>query len=528
MSGILFSILIIGPFLWAYLTAGSDYYFGGFLFNPIDGNSYLAKMYQGWSGSWRFTLPYSHQSGDGAYLFLFYIALGHLARLTSQSLQTVFHLIRLIGSGILVFVIWNFYDRVCTTHRARLIAFVLAIFGSGLGWLASFFGVMSSDLWVAEAYPFLSAYANPHFPLGMSILVWVLTPGGIFGQVRISKNKIWVSAFLAIIGVTLAILLPFGIVIAAVMLTGLSIWDGWERVKKKEGTILHKQLLIVKALYSSNDFQKLMLLCIGATPVLVYQIWTTSTDPLLAIWNTQNLTITPPLWDLFVSFAPVLLFTIPGLWIVGRYMESNQRILVLWAIIGLFLLYVPWGLQRRFILGYMIPLAGLAGIGFDFIFSRQRRAALAMLILVFLMALPTNLLIVIGGVGAVQSREPMLFLSKDEKDSLMWLQKNSSQDAVILASPQMGLFIPAYTGRKVLYGHPFETVYAQEQESVVENFYSGNMNGDEISTLTNIDFIYFGPRERKLGEFLPVEQSGLVFQSGDVQILSAEAITRLQ
>jgi hypothetical protein len=49
LAGISFLILITGPYLWAYLTTGSDHFFGGFLFNPIDGNSYLAKMYQaGW------------------------------------------------------------------------------------------------------------------------------------------------------------------------------------------------------------------------------------------------------------------------------------------------------------------------------------------------------------------------------------------------------------------------------------------------------------------------------------------------
>ena len=52
--GLLFVALISASYLWAYQSSGNEYEFGGFLLNPIDGNSYLAKMYQGWLGNWRF------------------------------------------------------------------------------------------------------------------------------------------------------------------------------------------------------------------------------------------------------------------------------------------------------------------------------------------------------------------------------------------------------------------------------------------------------------------------------------------
>ena len=38
---------------------------------------------------------------------------------------------------------------------------------------------------------------------------------------------------------------------------------------------------------------------------------------------------------------------------------------------------------------------------------------------------------------------------------------------LILSSPEMGLFIPAQTGRRVLYGHPFETVNADAEKDLV-------------------------------------------------------------
>ena len=59
------------PYIFASSTAGSDFVFSGFLLNPLDGNTYLAKMIQGWQGHWRFILPYTADQSEGAYLFVF-------------------------------------------------------------------------------------------------------------------------------------------------------------------------------------------------------------------------------------------------------------------------------------------------------------------------------------------------------------------------------------------------------------------------------------------------------------------------
>ena len=83
------------PYVFAVLVSGKDYVFNGFLLNFGDGNSYLAKMYEGWNGSWRFTLPYTAEPGQGGYIFLFYLFLGHLARWLGLPLLIVYHAARL-------------------------------------------------------------------------------------------------------------------------------------------------------------------------------------------------------------------------------------------------------------------------------------------------------------------------------------------------------------------------------------------------------------------------------------------------
>ena len=164
-------LMITIPYLAGFQASGADVQFGGFLINPVDGNSYLAKMQLGYQGDWKFTLPYTEDPGGGAYLFLFYIILGHLARLIGLNLIYVFHGARLLGALWLTLMIYRCLRTTFQTNKFFLGSFTLAIFGSGLGWLAVMAGLFTSDFWVAEAYPFLSMYTNPHFSWGLGLMI---------------------------------------------------------------------------------------------------------------------------------------------------------------------------------------------------------------------------------------------------------------------------------------------------------------------------------------------------------------------
>jgi len=179
-------------------------------------------------------------------------------------------------------------------------------------------------------------------------------------------------------------------------------------------------------------------------------------------------------------------------------------------------------LQRRFILGYMIPLAGLAGICLDFLTTRRRGLGLAIICLVCILIIPTNLMIILGGIQAVQTKNPNVFMSVEEKRGLDWVAANSPQDSVILASPQMGLFIPAHSGRRVLYGHPFETVNAEEMEATVMNLFNGTINLVEENAILGVDYVFYGPRERELG--VVTQESGIhvIYSSEDLLIYKVE------
>jgi signal peptidase I len=70
------ALLTLIPYVISNSMVDPDSMFSGFLLNPVDGFSYLAKMQQGSSGDWLFHLPYAAEPGEGALLFIYYIHLG--------------------------------------------------------------------------------------------------------------------------------------------------------------------------------------------------------------------------------------------------------------------------------------------------------------------------------------------------------------------------------------------------------------------------------------------------------------------
>ncbi|HNB51290.1 MAG TPA: hypothetical protein PK530_05085 [Anaerolineales bacterium] len=495
------------PFFLATRAGGNDYLFNGVLLNPLDGQTYLAKMYEGFRGDWRFTLPYTPNPGQGAYINMLYLFLGHVARLTHLSLPTVFTLGRLLGGVVLLFALYRFFLWTIPDARPRRLAFALAALGSGMGWLLIPVGAFTADLWVAETYPFLSIYNNPHFPLGLALILFLLT----FPTLR-QSSPTWKGALAAIVALLLGIISPFGVVIAVVVMGGWVLSLGYESFLRREW----------KKILTLPQFTHLAWIILGGAPMLIYQLWAIRTDPILAGWDAQNLTLTPPWWDVLFSLSPALLLAIAG----GIKTKPGQPAfpLTVWAVVGLVLILIPFGLQRRFLMGLYVPLAGLAALGIESLARGKRTPVRWLTIALFLLALPTNLIVLLAGQTGAQSRDLALFHTRDESLAFTWLSTQTPPDALILAAPDTGLLIPAYTGRQVIYGHPFETVNAKVEEQTVLNFFQTMPAPDARALLMNrdVDYVFFGPRERTLGE-LPLT-SGLIpaYEVGTVQIYAVE------
>jgi hypothetical protein len=487
------------PFLVALSRNGEGLVFGGFVLNPLDGNSYLAKMQQGWLGDWRFRLPYTANPGEGAYLFLFYMVLGHVARLTFIPVVWMFHLARLFACLGLFFSMASFLEH-CFPDNKRTVelGFFLALAGGGMGWLVLLSGYMPADVWVAEGYPFLSMFNNPHFPLGLALMLYLLQPSA--GSLL--QRKPWIRL---LVGLLLAVIQPFGLVIVVVVAGIELVWRWWEEKKIQPGPLLWS-------------------LGLGG-PFLLYQFVAIWIDPVLAGWNAQNLTPAPPLWDFLLSLSPALIFAIPGaFWLVKERHLPGRRVLVGWLLSGIVLTYLPFNLQRRFMTGFYVPVVAVAIWGITHLLARSNLRWRKMVPFFSVFSILTNALLMIISILGVRSNDiGLLYLTTAEQKAMVWIKAEIPINSVIAASTEIGTLIPAHTGRRVVYGHPFETVDADVQKKQIESFLSGIMDSRTsvgFIERNHVSFLFYGPREKKLGAPVDLKLYRPVYDSDGITILA--------
>ncbi|MCA9914739.1 MAG: hypothetical protein KC496_15405, partial [Anaerolineae bacterium] len=162
------------PFLLlaSFRPPGDDWQFMGVLHDHYDGAANLSRIQQGIDGNWLVDLRYSPEPYESALMQPIYTVLGQFARLTLPSPIMIFHLIRVLAAMLMFLTIYQLAASIWVKTRTRRIFFLIASVGSGLGWLAIFFGTAENmllpDLVLPQLYPLYSANANVHYPLAMA------------------------------------------------------------------------------------------------------------------------------------------------------------------------------------------------------------------------------------------------------------------------------------------------------------------------------------------------------------------------
>jgi hypothetical protein len=462
------------PYLVVYLTTPPDLRFVGALINPYDGDSYFAKMQIGAQGGWLFSLMYTAQDHPDVLLFSFHILLGHVSAWTHLPIPLVYHAVRILAGFGLLLVVYALIARVIEDVTGRRIAFLMAALSSGLGWLALIAGhTETADLVIPESNTFYSLQINAHFALAMALMT------GMFLMFMDRRSEVTRTAALSVASLALAIVQPFAV--APVYLTlGVT----WLLCAWRDRRVAWRGIWPV------------VIAGLVTLPLTLYTFWVTQANPVLGGWTAQNLTPSPPVWDYALGYGVILVLAVPGVSAAVRRRSDADLLLLAWVAVTALLLYAPFALQRRFSLGLHIPLAILAARGL-WQWTRRR----LVIGLVFASTLLTTLLILLLAVVGGLQRDARLFVSADEAAAMDWLKINSPRQAIVLASPEMGLFIPAWAGRRVVYGHPFETVDAEQTRARVEAFFATSSDAERQAMLREwrAAFVFIGPRERKLG-----------------------------
>ena len=498
------------PYLVAWAATPEGAHFTGLLVNPLDGHSYIAKMRQGLDGSWRFRLAFTPEPQDGAYLFLFHIALGRVARWTGLPLIAVYHGARVLAGAALLLVTYRFIALLTGDLRERRLALLLVGISSGLGWLVAPAGYLSSDLWVPETFAFYSILDTVHFPLAIALMLVVLMQ-----LARPGREPGWRQALVAAAAsVGLGVVQPFGVL---PVYAALAVW------------LVLRSLLARRLPWRACGWTALAGLVALAYPL--YAVLAVRADPVLAGWNAQNQTPSPPVWDWLLGFGLLAGLAVPGIVAAVRQRSDGGLLLLAWVVAAGVGMYTPLALQRRLALGLQVPVALLAAMGWWQIVQPRLRPRLRGLLasaVVGFSAL-TNLFLIAMLVLAALGGEPRFYLSDGEWQALAWLREEVAHDQVVLCAPQTGMFIPAWAGQRVVYGHPFETINAERRQAQVEAYFAGQMGQVERGTFlqeNRVAYVLVGPREMEIAKCglenadcgLQIADYGLVFEAQDVRV----------
>ena len=490
--------LIALPLVIGVAAASDNLVFNGFIINIPDNYSYIGKMREGWLGSWQFSMLSSSIPPGKNYLYLFYIFLGHVARWLGLPLILTFHAARGLAVILLWYQLCRFVDVYLERHdtKTKNIALLLLCVGSGMGWMAVIVGGQTGDFWIPEAYPFLSMYANPHFPLGMALVVDFL--------VQLQKPFVRKDVIpLALKGMLLGITMQFGVVVAGVA-AGLT--QAWEMIKKQHPV----------------RWWMLWFFIPGGL-VLIYQFIVLRSDPVLREWDIQNITLTPPIWDILASFSPALLLAIGTIiYLIKSGHVAEYKLLVGWSVAGLILAYFPFQLQRRFLLGYYIPVASLGAIAIGWAYRQNKRLIRTIAMLAVTASFITNLVVISSTIKEIGKHNPDLFYPVSMQTAFGWMLVNRPSENVVLAAPRTGAFIPGETGWRVVYGHHVETPDAYNTQLTLEQIFYGMKSTDEIMEYIETigaDYVFIGPLERKFGgELTWVDRFPVVYENVEVTI----------
>ncbi|MEM9953827.1 MAG: hypothetical protein AAF846_19615 [Chloroflexota bacterium] len=496
---IAFVLMTLVPYLivWVFGSAPQQNQFMGLLHDHMDTASSLARMQQGANSDILVDFAYSSATNQTPALMQpIYSLLGQLTAFTQLSVTTLFHVMRIFVSLYMYITLYYLGASIWVKPRPRRIFFIVTSLGTGFGWLLAplFTGTTAPvipDLNLPQAFPFYATAANLHYPLAISciavivaIMIAVLRPGEQSNPSTENGGTIVFIASLVLAFIYPDALLPIGLAYI------LNVCFNW--YAKKSITRL--------------EWYWGLWILVPALPVITYNAITLMNNPHVGAWVMQRQEI-PSLLFLLASLGLPLIIAIPAIWrAIRRFEPDGDRLMLLWLVVMIITMYLPVVLDQYVLLGLMIPIGYFATrASEDYWFKAIRRmhrpriypVVLTVMILSHSVWMFFPVYPILAGWTGINA----VVLENEYTEAFSWLAPQVDNNTVILASPDVSLWIPVRTNAHVVYGHPAETIDAEETLEAVTTWYGQADTGDCQALLDTfeVDYVIHGIRETKLG-----------------------------
>jgi len=514
------SVMVITtiPYFLGYWVENNDpqaaWRFTGFVFGVEDGNSYIAKALTGMTGDWLFRTPYTVIPQKGVIAFLPYLMLGKLVAPPGvhEQLVALFHIFRFLAGILMILATYDFINYFIGDERLSKFGLVLAVLGGGVGWIGLLFGKsallgsLPLEFYSPEAFGFLSLYGIPHLALARAFLLWgfllhfkfAAEPHNLDYRKFLIIGLLWLGVALLqpLTAVTMGMVLGLHLILIVV-----------QNVKSI------KPLVIENGREVAHYFKIFLYEIVLVLPYFIYYLAAYINDEFLKEWSAQNIITSPHPLHFLMAYIAVLPLVILGFISTIKQRHIEKYILICWLILSFALAYSPVTVQRRLIEGIWVVMVVLMLSGYQWLrLSRPDKKWGWCLPLIGMIAIPsTCILLAGGGMTALTPMQPV-FRPAAEIGSFEFLGSYAQPKDVVMASYETGNAMPAWAPIRVLVGHGPESADFEKFKNIVESFYDGSQDDTERQMIVDeyhVRFVYWGPDERKLGDWNPSQSTWL-------------------
>jgi hypothetical protein len=201
------------------------------------------------------------------------------------------------------------------------------------------------------------------------------------------------------------------------------------------------------------------------------------------------------------------------------------------------MMYLLPGYPNGYGVGMMIPIAYFSARAFEDVWFKYiaRTWRLRVFVLLIPLMVTSQVIVLFAPVSSytlsATTPDSPLFLSRDYLVALRWLESQHnttlSNPEIVLASPEVSVWVPAWTGMQVVYGFPGGTLNPSEKYAAVLDWFTTTDSADCTALLegayTDADpytvrFVIYGPEERELGQSACLERLLPTVSFGEVAI----------
>lgn len=480
--------------------------FRGQYFDSQDYAVDIAMMQAGMQGEWAYQMRFTTEEHKPVYIRLFYLALGHISNGLALQPETTYALFRWIFGYLALFSIFRLCRHYFKNKLLLWAAFLLIVFGSGLGWLQLLTGwqfgpITPIDFWLIDAYVFFSLSLFPHFSCTIALMVF-----GLLGFLSFLQTGKWRFVALACAaGVLTQMVNPiaFAVVDAAIFFAALTAWLN-DRTRWRT--------LIIG----------LGLIALSQLPLLLYNFTILSRDPVWSQYTAQNVTLSPSPLHYLMGFGLFWPMVVVGVVAAIRERRSEFIGLIGWLLSAFILAYLPTLIQRRFLLAVTIPL-GIIGIyGLEKFIGRlgdkfQLRKPVIVMVTVLMVSI-SSIYLVYGNIQVMKSLPESTFYPASLDPAFEWLSVNAQPVDFVLGSENTSQLTAQLAGLRVFAGHEMETIHYYDKLNQVVSWYQANLSERALAG-SGVKWVVYGPYEKELApNFIPGDNLIKMFSNSVVTV----------